>query len=70
MQSKFNDWFVEQHKSREYGGMEAHTDEELRAMIYAGRRAERVLARRELWDEKFQSALYAYSWLVREQGEN
>lgn len=58
--SAFLAWFVEQHKGRTNSGMPNHTDQQLRDMAHAGRVADRVLACRELWDEKQQSALYAW----------
>lgn len=61
MKSAFTDWFVAQHKSRTYGGMPNHSDQQLRDMVQAGKVADRVLACRELWDEKQQSALYAWT---------
>lgn len=64
MMSAFMRWFVEQHKPRADSGMPNHTDQQLRDIVQAGRVAERVLACRELWDEKQQSALYA--WQARE----
>ena len=65
MKSEFSDWFIDQHKPRLFSGMPNHTDQQLRDMVQAGRVADRVLACRELWDEKQQSALYA--WTTRKQ---
>lgn len=65
MESEFLKWFVAQHKARTNSGMPNHTDQQLRDMVQAGRVAERVLACRELWDEKQQAALYA--WQAREK---
>lgn len=68
MKSEFADWFVAQHKPRTNSGMPNHTDQQLRDMVHAGRVAERVLACRELWDDKQTSALYA--WQAREKTPN
>jgi hypothetical protein len=64
MKSKFLTWFIEQHGDRDNSGMPYHTDQQLRDLVHAGKVAERVLSCRELWDEKRQSALYA--WTARE----
>jgi hypothetical protein len=64
MKSEFLKWFIEQHKARHNSGMPNHTDQQLRDMLQAGKVAERVLACRELWDEKQQSALYAWTAAV------
>lgn len=58
--SEFAEWFNAQHKPRTDSGMPNHSDQQLRDIVHAGRVAERVLACRELWDEKRQSALYAW----------
>lgn len=68
MKSEFMEWFVAQHKPRTNGGMPNHNDQQLREMVQAGRVAERVLAFRELWDEKQKSALYA--WQARDKTPN
>ena len=68
MKSEFMEWFVAQHKPRNDSGMPNHTDQQLRDMVQAGRVADRVLACRELWDEKRQSALYA--WTARDKTPN
>jgi hypothetical protein len=68
MKSEFAEWFVAQHKSRDSSGMPNHTDQQLRDMVQVGRVAERVLACRELWDEKQRAALYA--WQARETTPN
>ena len=65
MKSEFMEWFVAQHKPRTDSGMPKHSDQQLRDMVQAGRVAERVLACRELWDDKKQSALYA--WTARDK---
>lgn len=65
MTSEFMDWFVAQHSRRTDSGMPDHTDQQLRDMVQAGRVADRVLARRDLWDDKQTSALYA--WRARER---
>ena len=61
MKSEFLAWFTAQHKPRTDSGMPNHTDQQLRDMVNAGRVAQHVLECRELWDEKRQSALYAWT---------
>lgn len=61
MNSKFNAWFVAQHGPRLQSGLCDLTDHQLRERIKAGREADRVLALRELWDDKQQSALYTWT---------
>jgi len=68
MKSEFFEWFVEQHKERTKSGMPQHSDQQLRDIVQAGRVADRVLACRELWDEKQQAALYA--WQARQKTTN
>jgi len=68
VKSEFMAWFVAQHKPRTDSGMPNHTDQQLRDMVQAGRVADRVLAFRELWDDKRQSALYA--WTARDKTPN
>jgi RNA polymerase-interacting CarD/CdnL/TRCF family regulator len=65
MKSEFMEWFVAQHKARTDSGMPSHTDQQLHDMVQTGRVADRVLACRELWDDKKQSALYAHGRRVR-----
>lgn len=60
MKSEFAEWFSSQHGDRLRSGMPNQTDQQLRDMVQAGKVAERVLACRELWDEKQTSALYAW----------
>ena len=60
VKSEFMGWFVDQHKARTLSGMKNHSDQQLRDMVQTGRVADQVLACRELWDEKHQSALYAW----------
>jgi len=67
MTSEFETWFVAQHGARDKSGMQSSDDQRLRELIYQGKIAERVLACRELWDEKRQSALYA--WCARESAK-
>jgi hypothetical protein len=62
--SKFGSWFEAQHGARTRSGMPNHSDQQLRNMVEDGKVAERVLASRELWDEKRTSALCA--WRARE----
>ncbi len=68
MSSDFEAWFRDQHGLRLRSGMPNHTDQQLRDMVQAGRVAERVLACRELWDEKHTTALYA--WQARDKRHN
>lgn len=65
MNSEFQAWFEAQHGTRYRSGMSHCSDQALRDMVQAGRTAERVLACRELWDEKQQAALYA--WQARDK---
>jgi hypothetical protein len=68
MKSEFSEWFVKQHGARVQSGMPNQTDQQLRDMVQAGKVAERLLACRELWDEKHTSALYA--WQARIETPN
>jgi hypothetical protein len=61
MKSEFAEWFVAQHGPRDRSGLAPISDQQLRDRIQAGREADRVLAYRELWDEKEKSALYAWT---------
>ena len=54
-------WFEAQHMHRKASGMPMHSDQQLQSMVQAGRVADRVLACRELWDDKRQAALYAWN---------
>ena len=57
----FMDWFVQQHGPRERGGIMANcSDAELKMEAMRGEAARAELRRRELWDEKQTSALYAW----------
>ena len=64
MSSKFGEWFRAQHGPRP-GGIA--TDEALLAEVRKGQIAEAILKRRERWDDRFQSALYA--WQVDDEGK-
>lgn len=55
--SDFETWFIAQHGPR---NVELVSDDELRDFIEAGKIAEHEQARRQIWDEKFQAALYAW----------
>lgn len=59
--SKFERWFAAQHGPRRKS---PETDAELQDKIAAGRLAAIELERRRLWDEKRESALYA--WQIRD----
>jgi hypothetical protein len=60
----FADWFTAQHGERSSKTSAHVRDDELTIMIERGQAARAELARRELWDEKRQSALYA--WQARD----
>ena len=68
MKSEFAEWFVKQHGARVQSGMPNQTDQQLRDMVQAGKVAERLLACRNVWDEKHTSALYA--WQARIETPN
>ena len=68
MKSEFTEWFVAQHKLRTASGMPNHTDQQLHDIMQTGRVTKRMLACRELWDEKQQTALYA--WQARNKTPN
>ena len=68
MKSEFAEWFVKQHGARVQSGMPNQTDQQLRDMVQAGKVAERLLACRNVWDEKRTSALYA--WQARSDTPN
>lgn len=68
MKSEFMTWFVAQHGHRERGVMAGHSDQRLRDEIERGKIAAAALAERETWDEKQQSALYA--WQARNKTPN
>lgn len=57
--SDFEKWFIEQHGHRT--GWVPGTDKQLEARIAVGKSAEAEMQGRKLWDEKRQSALYAWS---------
>ncbi len=61
MKSEFEQWFKAQHGPRESGIMAGYSEQRLRDEIQRGKIAEAELAARKLWDEKMQSALYAWS---------
>ena len=56
--SEFTEWFEAQHGKRP--GSPKITDAKLREQEYDGLRAEAMLRRREEWDARFESALYAW----------
>jgi len=58
--SKFMDWFVAQHGKRERDIYSKTDDEMLRIRINTGEAARDELRRRQLWDGKQTSALYAW----------
>lgn len=55
--SDFETWFIAQHGPRD---LENVTDKQLQDLVSDGKAAERALGRRQIWDEKFQAALYAW----------
>lgn len=59
--SRFSEWFEQQHGPRERGGLMANcSDAELKMEAMRGEAAMAELRRREAWDEKQTSALYAW----------
>ena len=56
--SEFDDWFRRQHGAR---NLTSASDDELRERIIAGQQAEAELRRRQSWDERRTSALYAWT---------
>ncbi len=60
---KFGDWFVAQHGARSPHAA-ADTDDVLRQKIHMGEMAARELKRRQEWDARHESALYA--WTARD----
>ena len=64
-QSEFLTWFTEQHGPRTSGLLTDRTDDEIRGLIQVGNIATAQLEARKLWDEKHQSALYA--WQARDK---
>lgn len=60
----FSDWFIAQHGPRERSGPTGsvvnYSDDELKIAASRGEAAAAELKRRELWDEKRTSALYAW----------
>lgn len=58
---EFRGWFVAQHGERASRNSAHVTDDDLAIMIQRGKEAQAELTRRELWDEKRQSALYAWN---------
>lgn len=68
MKSDFSEWFKAQHGPRERGVMAGYSERRLRDEIQRGKIAAAELEARSLWDEKRQSALYA--WQAREKTPN
>ncbi len=64
MESDFLDWFIAQHGRREQS---PGTDQMLRVLVQRGEEARAELARREEWDARQASALYA--WQARGKKE-
>ena len=61
--SAFETWFIEQHGHRSNSAI-SPTDDQLRDMVHSGEQAARELKRRNDWDARKESALYA--WQARE----
>ena len=63
--SAFADWFERQHGQRKRSGPDGSvvnfSDADLRMAISLGAAAADELRRRELWDERRTSALYAWN---------
>ena len=57
--SAFETWFIEQHGRRTNSAV-SRTDAQLRELIHAGEEAARELRRRNEWDARHESALYAW----------
>jgi hypothetical protein len=55
---KFHAWFIDQHGTKPGGRV---SDESLRDTAGAGNHARKVLAEREIWEARYQSALYAWN---------
>ena len=68
MKSEFADWFKAQHGPRQPSDPFSKSDAELLEAIKAGKIAAAELDARRLWDEKRQSALYA--WTARDERPN
>ena len=64
MSSIFDNWFEQQHGPRHRrgasGSVVSHSDDELEMTVARGRAAQAELERRQMWDEKRTSALYAW----------
>ena len=56
--SEFEKWFIDQHGPRTE--CKEYTDKQLNDIVLAGDVANGELSERRLWDEKRQSALYAW----------
>ena len=64
MKSGFLVRFKAQHGPRESGLLAGHSEQRLRDEVQRGKIAAAELEARQLWDEKRQSALYA--WTARQ----
>lgn len=64
MKSEFAEWFKAQHGPRGNRLLAGHSDQRLRDEVQLGKVAAAELEARTLWDEKRQSALYA--WTARD----
>lgn len=63
--SDFEAWFIAQHGRRD---LENVTDKQLQDLVSDGKAAERALGRRQIWDEKYQAALYAWQARADKRG--
>lgn len=60
VKSRFVEWFTAQHGKRNKE-LDHLSDQDLKHIIANGQLAARVLAQREMYDEKETSALYAWT---------
>ena len=58
---KFEEWFESQHGPRSTGHLADFSDERLADWIKQGKYAQEEMRRREIWDARFGSALYAWN---------
>lgn len=68
MRPKFDEWFAAQHGPRvkwPAGSVVGYSDDDLRKIASRGKAAAAELRRRELWDARRESALYA--WQVEQR---
>lgn len=68
--SRFAEWFKAQHGERESPQFAATDDNVLRVMIEGGQSARDELRRRQEWDGKHTSALWAWQARVSERQDS